>query len=74
VELVGRARSEPGDEVQVEVACIVGLGVDEQASAADVLIGVEEPGDDIAEQASLKSSALVVDVDAEAGEQRDQWG
>ncbi len=41
-----------GHEVPVEVASLGGLGVDEQASTADLLAKPKRPGNDVLEQTS----------------------
>lgn len=68
MEVVGRAGCQLGDQVEVEGAGLVRLSVDEEATAANVLADVEQPGDGISEEAGTEPSSLVVGVDAETGE------
>ena len=74
VKVVGGAREQLGDEMEVEVAGVVGLGVDEQAATADLVAQIDEPGDHVGEQPGAEAVALVLDVDAEASEQGDGLG
>jgi hypothetical protein len=72
VHVVGRAGLELGYEVKVEISRLFGLGVDEKAPATDVVGELDQPGEDVLEQAGPEPVALVVDVDAEPGQQSDR--
>ena len=54
------------DEVQIEVACVLALGMDEQASAADGLVERYKPTDDVRQQSRSEVATLVVGIDAQA--------
>jgi hypothetical protein len=69
VQVVGRAGLELGYEVEVEISPLLGLGVNQQARAPDVGGELDQADEDVLEQASPEPVALVVDVDAEPGQQ-----
>ena len=72
MQVVGRARHELRHEVEVERSRLVGLGVDEQASAADLVTDVEQPGDRVDEQSCPEAAVLVGQVDPEPRQQCDR--
>ncbi len=74
VEVVGGARLELGHHVQVEGSGTSGLGVHEEATAADVPGQCGEAGEDVLEQTRTESPPFMVDVDGEASEQSDRQG
>lgn len=65
MEGIRRAQFELGDEVEVEVSSLGGLGVYEQATAADVVGQLHEAGKHILEQACSQTSTFMVGVDAQ---------
>jgi hypothetical protein len=69
VKFVSGAWLELGYEMLVEVAGVGGFGVDEQASATNVVREFGEPSEDVLEHAGCKAAALVVDVHAESSEE-----
>jgi hypothetical protein len=72
VERIRGARLELRDEMQIEGARVVVLGVDEQPSAADRLVEGHETRNDIGQEAGAEATSFVTFVDAEAGEQCDR--
>jgi len=68
MKLISGACFELRDEVEVESPGLLGLGVDQQASAADVISDAEQTGDGVREEAGAQSSAFVACVHAEPGE------
>jgi hypothetical protein len=72
VHVVGRAGLELGYEVEVEIWRLLGFGVNEQAPATDVVGELDQADEDVLEQAGPEPVALVVDVDAEPGQQSDR--
>jgi hypothetical protein len=68
------AGQEVGEQVQVAVTGIVGIGVHEQGSAADLVGHREEAQQDVLEQAGTQAAALVSAVDAQPCEQRTGCG
>ncbi len=69
MKFVGRTWLELGYEMSVEIAGVSGFGVDEQASATNVVREFGEPGEDVLQHAGRKARALVVDVHAEPSEE-----
>jgi hypothetical protein len=71
MEWVRRAVLEFGNEVLVEVPRLAGFDVDEQRPAPDLARHGEGPEKNVLEQARTESSALVADINPQAGKQRD---
>jgi hypothetical protein len=69
VEWVGGTVLELGDEMPVGGSGVTALGVDQECPAADVLGECEESQEHVLEQSCAESSALMVEVDTEAGEE-----
>jgi hypothetical protein len=74
VQVVGGARLELGNEVEVEVACIARFGMDEQASTSDVRRKLEQSSNDVLEKADAESLTFMVGVDTESCEECDGFG
>ena len=71
---IGRALLELGDQVEVEGACLVTLGVDQQAPASDRLSDEQPPSDDITQEASAEAHPFVSSIDAQSSQQGDWLG
>ncbi len=71
MQRVGGAVFELRDEVPVEGAGGVGLGVDEERPAPDFIGESDHPEEDVLEQGGAEPPAFVADVHAEAGEEGD---
>jgi hypothetical protein len=72
MQVVGGARLELRHKVEVEAPCLLGLGVNKQAPATDVVGDLDEASKDVLEQAAPEPVALVVDVDAKPGQKGDR--
>lgn len=72
MKLVCRASLEFGDEMEVEVAGLLGLGVDEQAPAADLVGQLDQAGEDVSEQPSAQPSKFVVHIHSDTGQENDR--
>src|SRR5688572_10175307 len=72
VEGVGGTVLQLGDEMAVERAGVTGLGVDQECPAADVFREREESKEHVLKQACAESSAFMMEVHAEAGEEGDR--
>jgi hypothetical protein len=69
VKLVSRAWLELGHSVEVKCTRLSGLGMNEEAPAADVVGKLDEAGEDVLQKGCSESFALVADVYAETCEQ-----
>lgn len=69
MESVSGARFEFGNEVQVEVAGLIRLGMDEQTATANVVAEAHEARDHIREQSRAEAVAFVGSIDTESCEQ-----
>jgi hypothetical protein len=58
--------------VEVEIPCLLGLGVNKQAPATDVVGDLDEAGKGVLEEAAPEPVALVVDVHAKPGQKGDR--
>jgi len=74
MKVVGGARLELGYEMNVEVAGVGGLGVDEKARTTDVIGELNDPRKDVLEHPGSKTCAFVVDADAKSSEQSYRLG
>lgn len=70
MKVVRRARIQSRNEVEIEVACVGCLGVDEQSSTPDLFLDREKAFHDIREESGAKSPAFVFDVDTQTSKQR----
>lgn len=68
VQIVGRARLELGDEVQVEVSSLVGLGVNQERTAADVVGELQQSSEHILQERRAQPQAFVMDINPKACE------
>ena len=69
MQVVGRARLELGNDVEVEAARLGRLTMDHQASAADVIGQRDQPREHVLHQRGTEPKCFVVVVDAETREQ-----
>jgi hypothetical protein len=67
LQIVGRARFKLGNKVQIEVASLAGLGVDQETSAADLRRQFAHAREHVLQERSAKSSSPVVQVDTQPG-------
>jgi hypothetical protein len=74
MELVCGARFKFGDEMEIEVACLRCLGVDQESPTTDVLTDAQQSGDRVSKEAGSYPSAFVLGVNTESGEERHWLG
>lgn len=72
MQRICRTRLQLGDEVEIERAGIIVLGMNEEPAAADRLVESNEPEDDVGEECSAEALTFVAFVDAETCEKRDR--
>ena len=69
MEGIGGGWLEGGDEMEVEVPSLGGLGMYEQTSASDLASELSSSGDHILEESGAEPASLVVDRNPEPAKQ-----
>jgi hypothetical protein len=70
MELIGGARFQFGNDMEVEVTRFGSLGVNQLPSGSDLIADAQLPGDCIAQKSRTDPAPFVVNGDAEPGQQR----